>query len=251
FRMAYDALHQGLLPATSNGSSISTMHPPEAIYFLMLPALFSPDPLWAAVMTALFNVIAVVLSYLFTRRYFGRLAATIAALLYATAEASIVFSRFIWQPTLLAPFVMLFLFALFRGVVEQRQEWLFPALLLLGVMFQFHEITLVLVVPLLVALLLAPQTIRDLVLAIVFLLLIFAPYLVWEVTAKFADIQTALSLARGHAYLDTNALTFYERFLNSYYYDERFLNSSAYDPAGSASSLVFMLLPLLTWSSHI
>src|SRR2546425_6290673 len=86
FRMAYDAVHHGLIPATSNGSSIYTMHPPLTVYFLMLPALLSADPVWAAAMTALFNVIAVLLTYLFTRRYYGRLAATIAAALYATAQ---------------------------------------------------------------------------------------------------------------------------------------------------------------------
>src|SRR5436305_2085893 len=253
FRMAYDAVHYGLIPATSNGSSILTLHPPLTVYLLMLPALFRANPLWAAVMTSLFNVVAVLLTYIFTRRYYGRLAASIAALLYATAQTTIIFSRFIWQPTLLAPFTILFLFALFWGVVERRKGWLFPALVLLGVMYQLHELTLLLVVPLVVALLLAPQTIRtrDIVLALVFLVLIFAPYLVWEVNTKFADIHTALGLARGHAQIDSKALTFYQRFLNSYYYDERFLGSSYYDPTGSASSLVFKFLPILTWSRQI
>src|SRR5947209_7997824 len=253
FRMAYDAVHQGLIPATSNGSSIFTLHPPLTVYLLMLPTLFSANPLWAAVMTALFNVEAVLLTYIFTRRYFGRLAASIAALLYATAQTTIIFSRFIWQPTLLAPFTILFVFALFVGVVERRKGWLFPALVLLGVMYQLHELTFLLAVPLLVALLLAPRTIRprDLVLALVFLLLIFAPYLVWEVNMNFVDLHTALGLARGHAQIDTKAVTFYQRFLNSYYYDERFLGSSYYDPTGIASSLVFKFLPILTWSRQI
>ncbi len=253
FRMAYDAVHHGLIPATSNGSSIYTMHPPLTVFLLMLPVLFSANPLWAAVITALFNVIAILLTYLFTRRYFGRLAATIAALLYATAQITIIFARFIWQPTLLAPFTLLFLFALFDGVVERRKGWLFPALVLLGIMYQLHELTLLLAVPLFVALLLAPRTIRmrDLFLALVFLLLIFAPYLVWEANTKFADIHTALGLAKAHAHIDTKALTFYQRFLNSYYYDDRFLGSSYYDPTGSASSLVFKFLPLLTLSHQI
>src|SRR5947209_10372296 len=253
FRMAYDAVHHGLIPATSNGSSISTMHPPLTIYLLMLPALFSANPLWAAVMTAIFNVIAILLTYLFTRRYFGRLAATIAAMLYATAQTTIIFSRFIWQPTLLAPFTAIFVFALFWGVVERRKGWLFPALVLLGVMYQLHELTILLVVLLPVALLLAPRTIRprDLALALVFLLVLFAPYLVWEVNMNFVDLHTALSLARGHAQIDTKAVTFYQRFINSYYYDERFLGTSYYDPTGSTSSLVFKFLPILTWSRQI
>src|ERR1700676_4530687 len=160
YTLAYDAVHYGLIPTTSNSASIFTMHPPLSIYFLMLPVFFSANPLWAAVMTALFNVIAVLLAYVFTRRYYGRLAATIAALLFAAAQTSIVFSRFIWQPTLLSPFVILFFFSLFRGVVERKKGWLLPALVLLGILYQLHEITLLMAPLLIVALLLAPRTIR-------------------------------------------------------------------------------------------
>ncbi len=253
FTMAYDAVHRGLLPVTSNGASIFIWHQPAAIYFLMLPVLFSPDPLWAAIMTALFNIVAVLITYIFTRRYFGRFAATIASLLFATAETAIVFSRFIWQPTLLGPFIVLFFFALFWGVVERRKGWLFPALLLLGVIYQLHEITIILAIPLLLALLLSPQTVRprDITLAGIALLLIFAPYLVWEITTKFADIHTVLNLSHTHAHIDTKALAYYQRFLNAYYYDDRFLGSSYYDPVGSATSLVFKILPLLVWTRQI
>src|SRR5437660_12871764 len=102
-------------------------------------------------------------------------------MLYPSAQTTSIFSRFIWQPTLLAPFTTMFLFALFVGVVERRKGWLFPALVLLGSMAQLHELSLLLAAPLFVALLLAPGTIRlrDLVLALVLLLLIFAPYLIW------------------------------------------------------------------------
>lgn len=253
FRLAYDAVHYGLIPATSNGSSIHTANAPMAVYFLMIPALFSPDPLWATVMTALFNVAAVLLTYIFTRRYYGRLAATIAALLYATAQTTIVFSRFIWQPSLIAPFTVLFMFALFWGAVERRKGWLFPAMLLLGVLFQLHEISIVLAVPLLVAILLAPKTIRlrDIVFGFISLLVIYAPYLVWEVTSKFSDIRTTLISTKKPPVIDDRAFTFYERFLNAYYYDDEFLHSTYYDPTGSARSAVFKLLPILVFTRYI
>jgi len=253
YTLAYDAVHHGLIPTTSNSASIFTMHPPLAIYFLMLPVFFSANPLWAAVMTALFNIVAVLLAYVFTRRYYGRLAATIAALLFATAQTSIVFSRFIWQPTLLSPFVILFLFALFRGVVERKKGWLLPALVLLGIMYQLHEITLLMVPLLIVALLLAPRTIRlrDFVLGFVCLLLIFTPYLVWELHSKFADIYTLLTLTNAHAHIDSKAITYYQRFLNAYYYDDRVLGSTYYDPVGRGDSIVFRLLPLLILARYM
>ena len=253
YQMAYDAVHYGLLPATSNNASISTMHSPLTIYFLILPVLFSADPYWAAFMTALFNVIAVLLAYIFTRRYYGRTAAIIAATLFATAQTAIVFSRFIWQPTLLSPFVLLFLFALFRGVVERRKGWLFPALVLLGLMYQLHEITLLMAVLLIVALLLSPHTIRlrDIVLGLACLLVLFLPYLAWEINSKFADIRALFGLAQAHAHIDGKAITYYQRFLNAYYYDDLFRSSTYYDPIGSASSVVVKLLPLLIFTRYI
>lgn len=247
FRLAYDAVHQGLIPATSAPASINSMHPPMAIYFLMIPAAISPDPLWATVWTGLFNVAAVLLAYIFTRRYYGRLAAVIAASLYATAQTTIVFSRFIWQPTLIAPFTVLFIFALFWGAVEKRKGWFFPAILLLGIMYQLHELTVFLVVPLFLAILLAPKTIRlrDIVLSGVSLLIMYAPYLVWEKVVHFYDIKLLFSEVGTHAVIDEKAWFFYERFLNAYYYDDEFLHGTIYDPTAIAHSAVYPMLPLL------
>src|SRR6266849_577093 len=128
FRMAHDAIYHALLPATSNIASIRIVNPPGVIYLLMLPAAFSANPLWGAVFVGLFNVIAVLLTYIFVRRYYGRIAAIITSLLYATAAEPLYFSRFICQQNLIAPFVVLFIFTLFWGVVDRRKVWLFPAL---------------------------------------------------------------------------------------------------------------------------
>src|SRR5438067_84378 len=78
FRMARDAIYHGMLPITSTTASIKTAHPPGSIYFYMLPALLSTNPLWGAVLVGIFSTIAVLLTYLFTRRYYGRLAGIVA-----------------------------------------------------------------------------------------------------------------------------------------------------------------------------
>src|SRR6266516_4100464 len=141
FRMAHDAIYHELIPATSNIASIRIVNPPAVIYLFMLPAAFSANPIWGVLFVGVFNVIAVLLTYIFVRRYYGRLAAIIASLLYATALNTL--------------FYILFIFALFWGVVDRRKGWLFPALLLLGILVQLHETTIILAVLLLVALLLA------------------------------------------------------------------------------------------------
>src|SRR5215472_14572398 len=65
------ALAHGLIPTASNLSSIGTPHFPLTISILMAVGIFTDNPLAGAIITALFNVLAVLLTYIFTRRYFG------------------------------------------------------------------------------------------------------------------------------------------------------------------------------------
>jgi 4-amino-4-deoxy-L-arabinose transferase-like glycosyltransferase len=238
FRMAHDAIVHGLIPATANIASIRLVNPPAVIYLFMLPAAFSANPLWGNIFVALFNVLAVLLTYIFVRRYYGRLAAVISALLYATAFNPIYYSRVIWQLNLDAPFVVLFIFALFWGVVDRRKGWLFPALLLLGILFQLQETTIILIVPLLVAILLAPGTVRwrDLALGVASLLLIFFTYLLWEFYTKFADLNVLIQFSKLHAHVDTLALNYYRLFLDPY------TNTPT-----NTHSLLYMLVPYIGW----
>lgn len=238
FRMAHDAIFHGLLPTTSNTASIGIAHPAGVIYLFMIPALLSPNPLGGALLVGILTTLAIVLTYLFTRRYYGRLAGTIAALLYATAAKPLLYARFIWQPNVMPPFLVLFFFALFFGTVERRKGWLLPALLLLGILYQMHETTLLMVIPLSVALLLAPGTFRwrDVILAALGLAIIFFPYAFWEVSTRFGDLHTLLTLARQHAHIDGQALRFYWLFLIPY----------EHVPA-PAQAFSYPLTPLLSW----
>ena len=240
YRLAYDAVHHALLPVTSNVASIGISNPPGVIYLFMPLAAVSSNPVWGAVLVGVFTTAAAVLTYFFTRRYYGRFAGTIAALLYATAAGPLNYARFIWQPNLMPPFVILFMFALFRGVVERRKGWLWLALVLFGVLYQMHPTTLLLVLPLLAAIALAPGTFRwrDLFLACFLLLIIFLPYLTWEVFTGFADIHGIFALTSQHAHFDTQAFHFYRNFL------------APYDNLPSnMHSVVRALAPLLPWLS--
>lgn len=238
FGMARDAIYHGLIPATSNIASIRIVNPPAVIYIFMPVAAFTANPLWGVILVGLFNVAAVVLTYIFVRRYYGRLAGIIAALLYATAADPLHFSRFIWQQNLVAPFVVLFLFALFWGAVERRRGWLFPALLLLGILIQLHETTVLLVVSFLAALLLAPGTLRwrDFALGLVALFILFFTYLLWEVSTNLNDLHILLRLLRKSGHFDNLAISYYAVFLSPYN-----------QPPTNTHALVYSLVPILNW----
>ncbi len=217
FRMAHDAVAHGLLPLTGNKASIGPLNPPLFTYIMMLPAAISASPLGAEILVGLLNTGAVFLTYVFTRRYYGRLTGNIAALLYATSVGALIFSRDIWQPNLIPFFVLLFWFALFKGVIERRKGWLFPALLLMGVLYQLHGSTLLLGVPLCLALLFAFRTVRvrDFVFAGVGLVVIFVPFLILELHTGFREVRALLQAAKNPAHTDLQALHFYKFFLGS------------------------------------
>ncbi|HVB76108.1 MAG TPA: glycosyltransferase family 39 protein [Ktedonobacteraceae bacterium] len=241
FRMARDAVMHGLLPATSNIASIRINNPPGVIYLLMLPAFFSSNPLGGALLIALLNILAVLLTYIFVRRYFGRLAAVLAASLYATASTPLHFSRFIWQQNMIAPFVVLFFIVLYRGVVDRRKGWLFPAVFLLGFVIQLHESTVLLAIPLVLALILAPETLRwrDLAFGLLAVLLIYFPYLLWEFSINFNDLFILLRLSKLPSHIDSVAISYYINFFSPYS-----------QVPGNPHTLVYQLYPILSWLSR-
>src|SRR5712692_231238 len=218
FGMARDAIRYGLLPITSNSASIGITHPPAPIYFYMLPAALGSNPIWGAVLVGICTMAAALLIYLFTRRYYGRLAGIVAGFLYATAASTVHFGRLIWQPTLIPLFVMLFMFALFRGVVEQRKGWFAPAVLLLGLLYQLHETTLLLIILLLIACVLAFKTVRwrDIALACVLVFILYFPYLLWEIFSNFSDVRAFSTLSQHEIVGSNQAITFYRQFLSPY-----------------------------------
>jgi len=218
FQMARDAIVHGLWPITSNRASLGNINFPLVVYLFMIPAAFSSNPLWAEVMIGLLNTVAVLLAYFFTRRYYGRLAGTIVGLLYATCVMALAYSGDVWPQNVLPFFVMLFLFCLFRGVVERRKGWLFPAILFLGILYQVHGSSLLLAALLLTSFIFAFKTIRwyEIVLAAVLLGVMCSPYLFWEWKSGFSDVTILLNASKKPAHLNLDALRFYKSFLSPY-----------------------------------
>jgi 4-amino-4-deoxy-L-arabinose transferase-like glycosyltransferase len=218
FNMARDAIVHGLWPITSNRASLGILNFPLVVYLFMLPAAISSNPLWAEVMVGLLSTIAVLLAYLFVRRYYGRLAGTLVAFFYATCVMALAYSGEIWPQSVLSPFVILFLCYLFKGVVERRRGWFLPAILLLGVLYQIHGSSLLLAVLLLVSCIFAFKTIRlyEIPLAVVLLGVLCSPYLFWEWQCHFSDVITLFNASRAPVHINLDALNFYRSFLSPY-----------------------------------
>lgn len=218
FNLARDAVTHGLIPITTNIASIHILNPPATVYLLMPGAVFSANPVSGVIVTALLNVLAVLLTYVVVRRYYGRLAGTVAGLFYAVAQLAVFYGSYLWNQNLLAPFMPLFLLAIFWGVIERRRGWLAPAVLLWGWMIQLHGSAVLLIIPLGLACLLAFKTLRwrDVFLAVGLLILIYSPYIVWEFVSHFSDVSILLKSTGGKAVIDTKALHGYLDFLVPY-----------------------------------
>src|SRR5690242_11759463 len=216
--MAHDPIPPGLSTIGAYRASTGALVPPLFVYIMMIPAFFTSNPIAGNILMALCNVAAVLLTYIFVRRYYGRLAGAISALLYATAINVIVFSRDIWQPDLLPLFAILLMFMLFRGVVEGKRYWFLPAALIIGAMYQFHSTSIYLLAPLVVAVVLAYKTIRwrELFLAAAALLVLYAPYIYLERHNGYADIRRIIQLALQSASFHTDALRLYPVFVQSF-----------------------------------
>jgi 4-amino-4-deoxy-L-arabinose transferase-like glycosyltransferase len=243
YAMARHAVTHGYLVATSNVASVHIYNPPATIYFYMLPALLSSNPMWGAVLTGILMTLSVLLTYTLVRRAYGRLVGAIAALLYATASLAVFYSRFMWNQNLLPIVIVLFMMSLFWGVVHRRQGWLVFAIPLLGLLVQLHATGVLMAAPFALALVLAPKTIRlrDIALGLLLLLMLYAPYLYWEYSVKFADISILLNSMHRPSVIDNQAWLFYQRFLDSYPFNFNAL------PLSSHTSLLAQVYPSISW----
>ncbi|HEX3640266.1 MAG TPA: glycosyltransferase family 39 protein [Ktedonobacteraceae bacterium] len=258
FQMARYAVTHGFIPATANTASVGPYIPPATIDIFMIPAALTKDPLWGAITVGILATVSVLLTYGFVRLYYGRVAATIAALLYATLFRAVVYSRFIWNINLLPLFIVLFFMALFWGVVARRKGWLFPALFLLGILIQLHATAAILISPVVIALVLAPGTMRwrDLTLGLLSLLIIYLPYLLWEIKTHFQDIHILMQIflhPQQKVVFDDMAWLFYQAFLDPYNVLSKqnplhWLNVAPYL---DETSVLWKLAPYLAWISQI
>ncbi|MBI2910919.1 MAG: glycosyltransferase family 39 protein [Chloroflexi bacterium] len=136
--MALDWLDNGRWPLAGIASSTGLVNPPAMVYLDALPLLLKRDAAVATGFVGLLNVLAVALTYAFVRRYFGRAAALIAALLFATGLWPLLLTRKAWNVALLPLLSLLFMAAAYRVVVERRRSAVPWTLLWLGLMIQFH-----------------------------------------------------------------------------------------------------------------
>ena len=136
-RLALALVHEGRLPTHGLTSSLVIPHPPLTAYLLAIPFAISRDPALAVLFSGALGVVAVWLTYVLGRRYFGERVGLLAAALFASAPWAIFYSRKIWSQNV--PAISLgFMLALYAVVVERKPKALIWALLGLGALMGLH-----------------------------------------------------------------------------------------------------------------
>lgn len=121
---------------------------PIYYYFQILSAkVFGSEPYRLAYPDLLFSILSIPLLFYFLNCYFSRNLSLVLTGLYSISFYSLNFSHSAWNPNIIPFFSLLFLFALWKFLVnKEKVSWLWTILLgiALGVGIQLHAILLVL-----------------------------------------------------------------------------------------------------------
>ncbi|MEK6949397.1 MAG: glycosyltransferase family 39 protein [Nanoarchaeota archaeon] len=211
-------VNEGEIPLFSSIGTTGIHEPPIFIYLLSIPYLFSKNPVIAAGFIALLNAFGILICYLLVKKFYNKRAAIISSAFYAASPWQILFSRKIWAQDLLAFFAIVFLYFIFNAIYEKKKSHLIYALATLGILIQIHLSALYFFPVAAIALaanykklnekiknfssikstkyFLYNENKKYLFIGIILFLLSFSPYFAFQIKNNFADIRTALELAK-------------------------------------------------------
>jgi len=144
-RLALNMVRTGRVPIWGLGSSVGIYNGALSEWLLAIPYAVSSSPLAATGFVAALNILAVAMTFAFTRRIAGPTAGLIAALLFAVAPWAVLNSRKLWAQDLLPPFVIAYLWTAYLAFVEEKAWWLIGHVLALAACIQLHYSALTLV----------------------------------------------------------------------------------------------------------
>lgn len=145
-RIVRDLITKGNLVFIGPMTSIGNMYLGPLYYYLIAPALFfsNLNPVGPAVMVALLSVLTVTLTWFVGRKWFGKVAGLISALLFAISPVAIIYARSSWNPNPMPLFALLCIWGIYEVWQNRKYFWL-P---LIGIFFaaalQMHYLGLLL-----------------------------------------------------------------------------------------------------------
>ncbi|MDB4979181.1 MAG: rane protein of unknown function [Candidatus Peribacteria bacterium] len=186
--------HGNGLALTGLPSSVGLLNPPLFTWILGIPALISSNPLPAAAMIAWLNVAGIALLYVLLRKNTNASVALWTTALFASAPWAIIYSRKIWAQDLLFPFFVCLLIVL-MSLLENYKPWkLILLFMLTAFLTQLHMSAWCLPFTLGIFLILQkiPVKTRDMYIGCLVFLLIYSPYVWYQLQTHGQNILYAL-----------------------------------------------------------
>jgi hypothetical protein len=185
----------GTMPLAANKSSLGFMHLPLIEYLYAAALRIWHDILSVAILTMISGMVAILITGWATYKVFGWRPAFWTTLFFAVNPWSVFYSQLIWNPTLLPVFSSLtFASLLLYFAHKQRPIYLISGLVGMACMIQIHPgagIQL-LSMAIIFAILRRKLQIRPLVIGGVLSMVLYVPYLLYEIKVNWNDVKTLL-----------------------------------------------------------
>jgi len=134
--------HPRLIEIGGMSYTTGTSTAPLTIYLLIFMSFISQHPQTTTFFIALTSSIAVAVFYLLTRRVYGNTVALLTSLIIATSPWAILYSRKIWPPDLLMPFLVPISYFVSQIILKYNvpiQKYFFWLFFLLALTAQIHD----------------------------------------------------------------------------------------------------------------
>lgn len=191
--------------------STGVYNPPLWYYILVVLSLPSRDPQYLSFMIGLINCLAVAGFYLVVRKFYGQWIGVASGLLMAFSPWMIIFSRKIWAPDLIFPFVVLwFYFINYLGwqpestprVSKKKWAW-FGLVATLGLLIQLHAsgiflgLASIIIITIITVIQKTKINFKFALLGLCLSLIPLSPYLIYQLQNNCPDCQAFLTYQSG------------------------------------------------------
>lgn len=166
--------------------STGVYNPPLFNYLMIGISLISRNPQFLTFIIALINTISIVFFYLVIKKFYGQFVGVLAGLIYTFSPWSIIFSRKIWIPDLIFPFMVGFLYYFHQLFLKKKESAILPLFIILALLPQMHASGMFFLVTTLIILVILRQKINFKSACIGFAigLIPVIPYLIRQLTSS-------------------------------------------------------------------
>jgi 4-amino-4-deoxy-L-arabinose transferase-like glycosyltransferase len=128
------------------GTSVGNMYLGPLYYYMMAPALWLANfsPVGPAVEVAVLGTVTIFFIWFVSQKWFGKIAAIVAAFFYSVSPVVIYHSRSSWNPNIMPFFALLVVYSLWKVWNEKKWSWIVVSGISFAFVVQSHYLGLIL-----------------------------------------------------------------------------------------------------------